>query len=286
MGNQLTIQNKQTSLATFTPQLNRILESVSKESAEIVKARYEGAMFRDMGERNRLTAAALIIADLALLTGIKFPTGDAFDRLKQYTAESLFKDYEYYSVPLVQKAMKQHASVLTSGEKKSYGRTLSLADFHQVMDCFCDQVRRANDEVQDALNKDATAKIVDAHHKENIIRSNIQRTYQQGDFDLCSYADFNQLVRDGLMPETYVKKVAWGAVQALKEKYKALSEKIATSDPNDPESVKGITEKRNVQEKLQLISQLEDEIKGEAVKAFMRWEKANNRTALYEEIKK
>ena len=75
-------------------------------------------MFGEMGERNLLLSAQLIIADLKLLSGLKLPTGDAFSRMTELLAESLKEDYPFFTVPLVKIAIKKNVSVLTAGKEK------------------------------------------------------------------------------------------------------------------------------------------------------------------------
>jgi hypothetical protein len=282
------ISASQSNSIILSPQLRKVLETTTEETKTIVRLRFEGAMFRDMNEEKLFTSAQEILTTLALITGIKIPTGESFNKLAGLVAESLYKDYSFYSVPLMKQGLKKHATILIAGENKSYGRTLSLADIHQVMNEFTLEVHHANKEVDDLLNQQSQEKFLQETDKQNIIRKSIQQTYESGNFN-CTFVDFNQLVRDGLLKEDAVKKTAWQAIQTLKEKYRKISESIATTtdrynnkgDRVSDENINGVLQKKNLSEKIMLLNELEEEIKAQTASLFMQWSKDNNVKALY-----
>lgn len=281
MENQLQTTSKN-NLTRFTPQLSKLLPAVSEPTAEIVKARHEGTMFYEMSERNSETAASLIVADLALITGLKIPVGDAFNRLIQLTAESLRNDYSFYTTKLMLLGIKKHAHVLTTGKEKSYGRYLSLEDIHQVMSEYSLEVFNANKEVDEFFQKQAGEIKLNEQDAQNKMRKLLQEKYESKDFECC-YSDFNQLLRDKFLTEDALKKQAWNCIKSLKEKYIQLSQKIVA--PGDSESIKPAIEKKNYHEKIQMLTDIEDEIKAQTATLFLKYMHEKGVVKLYEEIK-
>jgi len=236
-------------------------------------------MFKDMGENNLHTAAELIIGDLSIMTGIKIPTGNALMRLTDLFAESLKQDYEFFSTSLMGIGLKKYCHVLTTGDQKSYGRTLSLADLHQVMNEFLAETQQADAEAKEVDAKAVSEKQFSEDEKQNIIRETIERTYQGGDFSYCTFADYNQLVRDKVLPEDAAKKNAWPVIKTLKEKYVRLAANVL-ADGKDG-SVKGLVDQRNYQDKIHLLGEIENEAKAETVKMYKQWCKEQGRENIY-----
>ncbi len=269
-------QRNQSSLTVFTPRLQTLLAKVSRETKEILIARHSSLAFNEMTGEQLLTSAEFIIAELNTMTGIKVPVLEQFSRLSILIAESLKDDYPGFTIPLIQLAFKKYAVILTTGENKSYGRTLSLNDVHQVLNAFNDQLKDASDEAEKITMSEAIQNNISEQDKENRIRQNIQERFERGELQ-CTYADFNQLIKDGLISEASCKKVSWDAIKELKEKY--LSIEVF----EDKETCKGVIEKRNIDEKLALINELQDEIKGQIATLYLEWRKQNGNN-IYEQL--
>ncbi len=275
MQNQI-IQRNQSSLTVFTPRLQTLLAKVSPETKEVLIARHSSLPFSEMTGEQLLASAEFIIAELNTMTGIKVPVLDQFSRLAILIAESLKDDYPGFTIPLIQLAFKKYAVILTTGENKSYGRTLSLNDVHQVLNAFNDNLKDASDEAEKIIMVETIQNNISEQEKENRIRQNIQERFERNELD-CTYADFNQLVKDGLITEASCKKVSWDAVKKMKEKY--LSIQVF----EDKETGKGIIEKRNLDEKIALINELQDEIKGQIATLYLEWRKQNDNN-IYEKL--
>jgi hypothetical protein len=235
-------------------------------------------MFHEMNEEEISVSAELIIADLSILTGIKVPTGNSFATLTEYTIASLKEDYPFYTVPLFKLAFKKHASVLTIGEEKSFGRTLSLNDIHQVMNAYSNEILDANREVDEILSKQVEEKILTEDEKQNVIRQSIQQQYESGIYD-CTFATFNQLLRDGMLSADSLNKQGFKALQTIKEKYLKIIQSIPIKD--EGESIKFQIERKDVQAKYVLICEIEDETKAEVAGLYLQWCKDNKVEKIY-----
>ncbi len=276
MSNNQIIQRNQSSLTVFTPRLQTLLAKVSRETKEVLIARHSSLLFNEMTGEQLLTSAEFIISELSLMTGIKIPVQESFSRLSILIAESLKDDYPGFTIPLIQLAFNKYAVILTTGENKSYGRTLSLNDVHQVLNAFNDNLKDASEEAEKITMSEVIQNTISEQDKENRIRKNIQERFERGELE-CTYADFNQLIKDGLITEASCKKVSWDAIKKLKEKY--LSIKVF----EDKETGKGLIEKRNINEKLALINELQDEIKGQIATLYLEWRKQNDNN-IYEQL--
>ena len=222
--------------------LKDLLKVASPQTNEIVKARHSSPMFKDMGEKSLLASASLILADLGLITGLKMPEGTSASRLVQIASESLKNDYPFYTVQLIQKGVKEKAHVLTTGPEKKYGGQLSIADLHQVMNAFSQDVQEADKEVDAYMQKNIEQKNLSEEQKQNIIRKGIQETFESGDFSRCTYIDFNQMVRDGILKEGYLHDCAYAAFESLHKKYAMLRDTVPAG--STPESLRGKKEDR------------------------------------------
>ena len=105
------------------------------------------------------------------------------------------------------------------------------------MNEFLAETQQADAEAKEVDAKAVSEKQFSEDEKQNIIRETIERTYQGGDFSYCTFADYNQLVRDKVLPEDAAKKNAWPVIKTLKEKYVRLAANVL-ADGKDG-SVKG-----------------------------------------------
>lgn len=252
-----------------------MLTKVSEPTKAILIARHSGEMFRDMGNEKLLTAAKKILADLNVLTGINLPENEPLSQLLIFLAESLKQDYEFMTVPLIIQAFKKHSGVLTTGKEKSYGRLLSLVDIHQIMDAYSMQIVQSNEEINKLLNEETEQTILSEQDKENIIRETIMHQLNESDFK-CTYADFNQLMKDGFLTEKSLVKQAWPALQSLKKKYNELLNSVTGFKNDDPQSLKFLQSEKKYRDKIMLILEIENEIKGEVAGLFLKYCKENN----------
>lgn len=241
-----------------------------------------------MDGKQLIVSAKLIMADLSTVTGIALPTGNpntentALYQLIGYVAQSLNDDYKLLTVPLVKMAFVKHATVLTTGKEKSYGRILSLVDLQQVLNAFNDELQEALQEEEKINQAEVTNIILSQDDKENIIRKSIQDRFDKNEFD-CTYADFNQLMKDGHLTEKALDKNGWEAMQNIKEKYRQLLTAAHTSADSDKESIKYSLQAKEIETKIALLAEIENEIKGIVADKFLQWKKERGE-GVYEAI--
>lgn len=233
-------------------------------------------MFRDMSNEKLLNAAKKLLADLNTLTGLPLPDEEPLSQLIIFVAESLKQDYEFLTAPLILQAFKKHSTVLTTGKEKSFGRALSLADIHQILDAYSMALVQSNEEINKILQAEAADIQLSEQDKENILRHGIQQQLNEGQFN-CTYADFNQLAKDGFLSERSLIKQGWNGLQSLKKKYSEMLASVNSLKGDDAQSLKFALQAKNYREKLSMLSEIELEIKGEVAGLYLKYCKENNK---------
>lgn len=264
---------------TSTNVLTKLLASLGKNEAEIIQAKYTGTVFSKMNLPDLTSCAEVILADIKIITGGTLINGIAFNRLVQLTAETLKDDYPLYNMDLFKLAIKKCAAKVIT-----YGKDISLSQITLIMDAFLSEKQEA-DQAEIKFNESKAIEVsLSDTQKQNIIRGYIQDFYTEylktGKHDKYTYAAFNQLVKDDLVKENLFHPLVWKALQSKKKFYKQVIEKGIIED-NDPQSLKGIVEKRKYAEKLELLTELENEAMAEAVVIYFEYAKKRGDKVLY-----
>lgn len=197
-------------------------------------------------------------------------------------AESLKDDYEFYTVELIKLAFKKYALVLVQGKDKSFGRDLSIADVHVIMNAFIADKQIAEREYEQFRQKQNTHKEaqITEDEKQNIIRRDIQEDFYKyaltGNHGKYTYVQYNQIHRDGLVQDKMHINYLSKSLQKVKEKYTKLLQEC-NNMKNGENAVAA------VQAKLNIINEIEEAAKVNAIELYFTWLVKNGKTAVYAE---